>query len=276
MLDTLLFLSIIAAFSGICAGILAGLFGIGGGVIIVPALFHLFQAVGCSAQTAIAMAIASSLCCILPTSLASLRAHYRLGNLDVRRLQYSIIPLVLGAITGSLAVAHYAGLWLNWVFAGLLLFVAAFTAYRLLGKAKGLDKETERESHGANLLISIALYLIALLSALAGVGGGALGGPLLMALGYSAHKAVGTAAGFGFAIALPAVLNILLFADTPADAPRGSIALVNLPACLLLAVCSSFAAPYGAKLGRALPAKILGFSLVGLLALLSLRMFIAA
>ncbi len=266
----------LAALAGGGAGILAGLFGIGGGVIIVPALFQLYQAVGCSPATAIGMAIATSLACILPTSLSSLRAHHRLQNLDVTRLKRSLMPLTLGALTGSVAVAYYSGLWLNLVFGALLLLVSLVTAYRL--STVGIDKtrDTSHDSAVLRAITSSAIYLLALLSSLAGVGGGALGAPLLMALGYSTHRAIGTAAGFGFAIALPAVLCILLLADTPADAPWGSVALINLPTFVLLALCASIAAPLGAKLGKLLPAKVLAYSLVCLLLVLSLRMISAA
>jgi len=261
-----------AAFTGLLAGFLAGLFGIGGGIIVVPALFQVFQMSGASRETAIAMSVATSLACILPTSIASIRAHHRLQNIDWPTLRTSIPFLVVGAILGSSIVTQFSGIWLNWVFSALLVGVAIITARRAAKCSDDSPAPVRRRLSA--WLMHLLVFLIAFFSSLAGVGGGALGGPMLINLGYPAHRAVGTAAGFGLAIATPAVLSIFLLGNTPIDAPPGSVSLINLPALLVIMLCSVLMAPVGAKTGKRMSDCRLASWLVVLLGVIALKMLL--
>lgn len=272
MTEYVMFLVLYACVAGAGAGFLAGLFGIGGGVIVVPALYGVLRSLEVSPDIAIGIAVASSLCCILPTSIASVRAHRRLGNLDWPQLRSWLPALFLGSVVGSLLVSYAAGGWVNWVFASLLLVVAALTAMTAVGRWPPASL------HAASLpawVRPLLVWLVALCSAMAGIGGGALGAPLLMTLGFPVHRAIGTAAGFGFAIAAPAVV-VLLLAPAPERAPLGMVGLVNLPAVIAIASCSVLMAPIGARVGKRMSHTTLSRLLSLLLLLLSVKMFVTA
>ncbi len=264
-------LALLACSTGILAGFLAGLFGVGGGIIVVPALYHLFIAMGCSGETAMSMAVSTSLLCIIPTSISSIKAHWRLNNIAWYCLRFWSPALFLGALIGALGVSNLRGSWLQGIFAALLGIVAIIIVVRLV-VVFSTERDTKEQRGGWGMLLST--FCIGCVSALAGVGGGALGGPLLVVRGFSAHRAVGTAAGFGFLIALPAVLLILVLGSTRPDAPYGSFSLINFPAFLLIVSASVLTAPFGAKFGKRLSHRMLSGILALLLVLLVIKMLI--
>lgn len=264
--------SLVCALSGICAGFLAGLFGIGGGVVIVPALYFLFSALKLSHGHAMAMAIATSLATILPTSISSLRAHHRLHNVDWAFVRTAAPALIAGATSGALLVSFFAGYWLSVVF-GFTLIGVAWLVFN-----KGFrDASTEPGNIVMpRWLIRVAMALVAGLSSIAGVGGGALGAPMLVATGYPVHKAVGTASSFGLLIALPSIITVAMFSTTPGDAPPYSLGLISLPAWALISVFTVRVAPLGAAVGKRLSDKHLAAVLALLLVVLGLKMLFSA
>jgi len=273
MIESIYLLILLTCATGVLSGFLAGMFGIGGGIVVVPALYFLFQYLGASGQTATAMAVATSLMCIIPTSLSSLRSHYKLGNLDGPHLLRWSPALVLGALSGVLLLYQVDDWWLRFMFSLLVVFVALTLIFRTM--TSGMGRTTDEASAWPavrKVLIYPVVYGIACLSSMAGVGGGALGGPLLIAWGYSAHRAIGTAGGFGLLISAPAVALILISGETRVDAPALSYSLINFPAFFAIAVCSVMAAPMGAKIGKRLSSRLLGISLALLLLLIGIKM----
>lgn len=274
MIDSLFDSVLLTLVAGSCAGFLAGLFGIGGGIVVVPVLYHLLVTHGVSSGTAIGMAVATSLCCIIPTAVSSVRAHHRLQNIDWQYIRSVYPALMIGAVAGALTVAHFHSGRLKQFFAALLLVVAVVSLVRVYFPQLLKPRSDQQLDYRRSMGRMSGMFAVALISALAGVGGGALGGPLLLLQGFKAHRAIGTAACFGFIISLPAVVVILVSAHTPADAPVGSFGLVNIPAFLILASCSILVAPIGAKVGKKLSHKLLSSTLALLLFLLSLKMLL--
>lgn len=253
--------------TGIFAGLLAGLLGVGGGVVIVPVLYFLFQGFDVSAQTAMLIATATSLATIIPTSLSSIKSHYDLGNLDYRLLKSWGPYILLGVMIGSLLVTQYGGQWLS----GLFAVVASLSALNMLlrtGKSALADALPGKFAQGG------IAACIGFISAMVGIGGGTLSVPILTAYSYPAHKAVGTAAGIGLIISMPAAMTMLLFGVTPKDAPFGTYGLVNLLGFVCIVPLTVIFAPMGAKLASKMNANLLKKVFAVVLLITGLRMLL--
>lgn len=253
--------------TGVVAGFIAGLFGLGGGVIMVPALLFLFTRHGLAYEHAMAMAVSTSLSVILPNALSSSLSHYRLGNMDLSTALKLIIPVVLGVILASQFVVNAHGVALSLVFACVLWFVAFLLVFPNFAKFQVPDIFLLRAPFG---------FILGLLSGMAGVGGGALGVPILMSFGLTTIRAVGTAASFGLMVSMPSVIAILIAGERVAEAPFGSFGLINVPAFLVLSFSSVFFAPIGAKVASKLPEKMLKTLFCILLVVMGARIFLSA
>jgi len=235
--------------TGACAGILAGLLGVGGGIVIVPVLYFVLQGLGVSPATAMLVATGTSLLVIVPTSISSMRAHHKRGNVDWALIKRWWPWMVIGVIAGSSVALRAKGLLLSTVFG----VVAILVALNMLLRAK--SPPLARQLPGAVGQGSMAGG-IGFFSVMMGVGGGTIGVPLLTACNYPSHRAVGTASFFGLLISIPGALA-MLFASTPADAPEGMIGAVNLPGFALIVPLTVLLAPVGAWLGSKLDAVML-------------------
>jgi uncharacterized membrane protein YfcA len=233
------------AATGAFAGMLAGLLGVGGGIVIVPVLFFLFQTEGVSADSAMLIATATSLATMIPTSLSSIRSHRKKGNVDFGLLQRWALFIVGGVLAGSWLVTRIEGQWLTTLF-GVIALLSALNMLFRTGKSAlfpHLPRMAAQRLMGAG---------IGFFSSMVGIGGGTLSVPLLTLYNYPAHKAVGTAAAIGFLIALPGALTLLLLGNTPNDAPSGTIGLVNLLAFCCIVPLTVLFAPVGAALAARL------------------------
>ncbi len=248
------------ASTGIVAGLLAGLLGVGGGIVIVPVLFFLLQANGVSADSAMLIATATSLATMIPTSLSSIRAHWQKGNVDWLLLKGWSAFIVSGVLLGSWLVTRLDGRWLTLLFAMIATLAALNMLFRS-GKPALFPQLPGKAAQGT------MAGSIGFCSSMVGIGGGTLSVPLLTLYNYPAHRAVGTAAAIGLLIALPGATTMLLLGQTPADAPIGTLGLVNLLGfcCIvpLTVLCAPIGAALGARLDGALLKKI--FALVLLL-----------
>lgn len=252
--------------TGIFAGLLAGLLGVGGGIVIVPVLYFLFQNFDVSAQSAMLIATATSLATIVPTSLSSIKAHRSIGNLDFKLLKSWGLYILVGVVIGSLLVTQYGGQWLS----GLFAVVASLSALNMLFRAgKAALADSLPGKVGQRMIASC----IGFFSAMVGIGGGTLSVPILTAYSYPAHKAVGTAAGIGLIISLPAAITMLTFGVTPSDAPFGTYGLVNLLGFVCIVPLTVIFAPMGAKLARKMDALLLKKVFAVVLLITGLRMF---
>lgn len=250
--------------TGIVAGLLAGLLGVGGGIVIVPILYFLFQAFGVSADSAMVIATATSLATIVPTSVSSIRAHRKKGNVDFSLLKIWGPFILLGVLVGSYLVTRVDGELLTTLF-GIIATLSALNM--LFGSKTPLFQNLPGTAGQAGMGTSVGLF-----SSLVGIGGGTLTVPMLTFCNYPAHRAVGTAAAVGLIISLPAAITMLIVGQTPTDAPIGTIGLVNLVGFVCIVPLTVLFAPIGANLGSKLDAAKLKKVFAAVLMITGIRM----
>lgn len=252
--------------AGFAAGFAGGLFGIGGGIVTVPALYAVFQSLGVDDGPSLKTAIGTSLGVIIITSLRSLATHHKAGQVDMEILKGWAPWIAAGAAAGGL-VAKWASVEiLAIIFAGGALYVGW---RRLFSKSRG---------HPAHMSLSRKRMKIPLgagtgmFSALMGLGGGALGVLVMTLAGRPMHQAIGTSAGFGVAVAAPGVAGFIYSGWNAAGLPPLSLGYVNGPAFIAMALMAAVSAPMGARLAHRVDAGLLSklFGLYVLIAALSL------
>jgi uncharacterized membrane protein YfcA len=253
--------------TGVFAGILAGLLGVGGGIVIVPVLFFLFQSFGVSSESAMLVATATSLATIVPTSISSIYSHNQKGNVDFALLKRWALGILIGVMGGSWLVTRVDGTILTVMF-GVIAILSALNMLFRTGKSALYQKFPGKAGQ------AVMGTCIGFFSSMVGIGGGTISVPLLTLYNYPTHKAVGTAAAIGLIISLPAALTMLTLGSTPSDAPAGTFGLVNLFGFLCIVPLTVLFAPVGVSLAAKLDAVKLKriFSLV--LLLTGLRMLV--
>ncbi|MFV0360161.1 sulfite exporter TauE/SafE family protein [Tropicimonas sp.] len=270
-LSTLQILMILAglATTSVVAGILAGLLGVGGGIVLVPALFWLLSATHFPPELSMHMAVATSLATIVFTSVSSARAHYRRGSVDVSLLRLWGPGIALGALTGGLAARYIDAGGLKLIFGIIALLVSLNMASpRALVISDHLPK-----SRLANGAISFATGTF---SALMGIGGGTLSVPLLTAFSVDIRRAVGTAAAFGFLIAVPATLGFIVSGLGVPGRPPASLGYVNLIGAAVILPFTVGFAPVGARLAHRLDTIWIKRAFAVFLGITSIRMLMSA
>lgn len=253
--------------TGVFAGILAGLLGVGGGIVIVPVLFFLFQSFGVSPESAMLVATATSLATIVPTSISSIRSHHQKGNVDFDLLRRWAVFILVGVLAGSWLVTRIDGTILTALF-GVIATISALNMLFRTGKST-LYEKLPRTSGQTAMGVSIGFF-----SSMVGIGGGTISVPLLTLFNYPAHKAVGTAAAIGLIISLPGALTMLTLGSTPVDAPAGTFGLINLSAFACIVPLTVLFAPVGASLAAKLDAAKLKKIFAVVLLLTGLRMLV--
>ncbi|WP_415892876.1 sulfite exporter TauE/SafE family protein [Neptuniibacter sp. PT8_73] len=259
------FLALLA--TGAFAGILAGLLGVGGGIVIVPVLFFLFQSFGVSPESAMVVATATSLATIVPTSISSIRSHHQKGNVDFDLLKRWAVFIFVGVLIGSWLVTRVEGTWLTALF-GVIATLSALNMLFRTGKS-ALFQQLPGKAGQTAMGTSIGFF-----SSMVGIGGGTISVPLLTLYNYPAHKAVGTAAAIGLIISLPGAITMLLLGSTPADAPAGTFGLVNLIGFLCIVPLTVLFAPIGVSIALKLDAGKLKKVFAVVLLITGLRMLL--
>lgn len=248
----LLMLLLFLLITGVIAGLSAGLFGVGGGFVIVPALLYSFMQQGITQGDSLLLAIGTSLASIVFTSLRSLEAHKRKGSVDIGVLQSWAWPLALGACAGVILANYLSAPQLKWLFAIFVLSMSVRFLYPAL--LAGFRPNTK-------LILGVQKNvfgtLLGTLSAMLGIGGGSLGVILLTLAGRPLHQAIGTASGFGFCIALPSAIGFALMGYGQDTVLIGSIGYIHLPALVVVSLTSVWIAPKAARLAHAMPEIIL-------------------
>ena len=242
---------------GIIAGLLAGLLGIGGGIILVPGLFFYLQAQNLAPGAEMPFALGTSLACIVPTSISATLAHHRMQNIRWDVFKRLAPGLLLGGVLGGLLADKLDSLLLEKIFGVLTLLIAlrifiGFTAKHIIKKTP-----TEHFVYGG---------VMGTIASLTGVGGGALVNPYMLWSGFDVHKAVGTAAASVVAISSFGSLTYI-FTGLDASINEAHIGYVIWPAVISVAIFSIICAPIGAKLAVKLPKDRLK-QILGLLLLL--------
>jgi uncharacterized membrane protein YfcA len=251
---------------GICTGFLAGLLGIGGGMIMVPFITILLSQRGVDADLAVKMAIATSMATIIFTSISSVRAHHKRGAVRWDLVKGLAPGIVLGSMIGSLGVfAILKGSYLA-IFFGLFV---GFSATQMF-----LDKKPAptRQVPGTVGLIGAGSG-IGFLSGLVGAGGGFISVPFMAWCNVAIHNAVATSAALGFPIALANVLGYVISGRSVEGLPADAFGYIWVPALVVIAACSVFTAPLGAKAAHNLPVKKLKRVFASVLYLLAAYMF---
>ncbi len=262
MLDFLLYM-----LAGVFVGLASGLFGIGGGTIAVPAMLPIFAAQGFDPDVAMHLAVASSMTTIVVTGLSSARAHWRLGNILWDALPWLIGGLAVGALLGTQVVASLGGDALRMIFAVFVLVLAV----RMFIAAQPRPARIILP----RAIVAMTGVVIGAISALVGIGGGAMMVPFLAWTGVQMREAVGTSAAAGVCLALAGTVGFIYAGTGEQQLPPMSTGYIYWPAVIGITTASIFMAPIGARLASRLPQVWLrrGFALflvaVGLRLLLS-------
>lgn len=251
--------------TGIVSGIAAGLLGIGGGAVIVPALSNALLLMGYDPEVVQHVAVGTSLAIIIPTGVMSARAHHKRGALDMEVLKLWAPFIVVGTFVGGLMAGFYSGDVLRIVFAVMAFVIAANIIFafqtRLMGHLKG-SAPTHR----------ISAFVVGYISSLMGIGGGSLTVPTLVAFGHSMHKAVGTSAAIGVAIALSGTAGFLISGWSVEGRPPLSVGYINLLALALVGVLAAVCAPWGAALAHRMDQRTLKYVFAAFLVAVGLNM----
>lgn len=230
------FLALLA--TGAFAGTLAGLLGVGGGIVIVPVLFFLFQSFGVSPESSMVVATATSLATIIPTSISSIFSHSHKGNIDFDLLKRWATFIFIGVLAGSYIVTRVEGIWLTGLF-GVISILSSLNMLFRTGKT-ALFQQLPGKAGQTVMAAAIGFF-----SSMVGIGGGTISVPMLTLCNYPVHKAVGTAAAIGLIIALPGALTMLLIGRPPSDAPIGTYGLVNITGFFCIVPLTVLFAPIG-------------------------------
>ncbi len=268
-MDDVVWLSLLAAamgVTGLVSGLLAGLFGVGGGIVIVPLLFYILPWFGVPEELHMKVAVATSLSTIIPTSIVSARKHFQKGAMDVPMLKSLAPAMLVGVVLGTVLAIVVKGPGLTLVFATVALLVALNMGLTSVDfrVRDGMPGGVARQAIGGG---------IGTISAMMGIGGGTVGVPVLAAFGTPMRSAVATASAFGLVIAIPATL-ILIVAGLGAEGrPMFSWGWVNLVGFALIVPGSIIATPWGVALAHSIPPLLLKRCFAVFLVVTSIRMF---
>lgn len=268
-MQELVLLALAMLATGCVAGVLAGLFGIGGGVVIVPVLEAVLGAVGVDPSIRMHVAVGTSLATIIPTSISSARAHHQRGAVDVDVVKRWAPAVLVGTLTGA---------WIaSLVHSSVLALV--FAAFAMLNAIKMVFfPETRAATEGVprSLWVLLIPAAIGCASAMMGIGGGVFMVLALMIFSEPIHRAVGTAALFGLVIAVPGTLGFIAAGWNDPLLPAGSFGYVSLVGFALIAPTTVLLAPLGAKIAHAFSERRLKLLFGAFLVIASIRLFYRA
>lgn len=230
---------------GALAGMMAGLLGIGGGIIIVPVLAMVFQHQGVETSVLMHVAIGTSLATIVITSLSSIHAHQKHGAIDWTIFRTITPGILVGALIGSVVADAINGELLRNLFIAFMFIVAAQMAY-------GMATKPHRTLPGKTGMLGTGTF-IGVVSAIMGIGGGSLSVPFLTWCNVAVRKAAATSASIGLPIAVAGTLGYIVNGWDAVARPAWSLGYVNIPAFLGIVVVSVLSAPIGAKLAHKIP-----------------------
>ena len=251
--------------TGVLSGIAAGLLGIGGGAIIVPALSTALSLLGYDSDVVQHVAVGTSLAIIIPTGIMSARSHYKRGALDMRVLKLWAPFIVAGTFIGGLMAGFFSGDVLRVVFAVMAFVIAA-------NIISGFQTKLMGHLNGSSLTHRISAFVVGYISSLMGIGGGSLTVPTMVAFGATMHSAVGTSAAVGVAIAISGTLGFVISGWNTVGLPPLSLGYINLLALVLVAVLAAAFAPIGAALAHRMDQKTLKYVFAAFLVVVGLNM----
>lgn len=255
--------------TGVIGGILAGLLGVGGGIVIVPVLEFVLGLLGVPVEIRMHVAVATSLAVIIPTSISSARAHHARAAVDIPLAKRWAVFILFGAILGIVIASQVQGVVLSAVFGVVALLVA-------IKMALPLDDVTLTAAVPKGILTGAVPATIGAISTMMGIGGGTLSVPALTLMNTPIHRAVGTSALFGLLISIPGAVGFAIAGWDHPQLPAASLGFVNLVGFALIAPVTVLAAPLGARIAHALNRRNLSLLFGLFLLLVSARMLFRA
>ncbi|MDX3925336.1 MAG: sulfite exporter TauE/SafE family protein [Shinella sp.] len=242
--------------AGVVSGLLAGVFGIGGGAILVPIFYQVFGYLDVPEAVRMHLSVGTSLAIIVPTSLRSFLSHRLRGAVDMGLLKGWVTAVPLGAILASVIAAAASSEELRLIFA----VIAIAVAIRMLFNRPGWQIASDLPGNPWKWLVGA---VIGILSGLMGIGGGVLNNTFMSLCGRSMHQAVATSAGVGVLISIPGLFGYIWAGWGEQELPPFSTGFVNWVAVLLIVPMTLITAPYGVRMAHAMSKRQLevGFGL---------------
>lgn len=254
---------------GIIAGLLAGLLGIGGGLVIVPILVYMFNLQGFPAEHIMHIALGTSLASIIFTSFSSAMSHHKHGAVKWDIVKKVTVGIIVGTWVGSFFAAKIPTYILQLIFSFFIFYVAS---KMILSSKKTLGNKPFPKTLGMN----IAGLGIGLISSLVGIGGGTISVPFMLYHSVEMRNAIATSAAIGMPIAISGCIGYFLSGSTASNLPEYCYGFIYLPALVAIVICSSLVAPYGAHLAHTLPVSKIKKCFAFLLLFVGVRMLITA
>ena len=238
----LFFLAVMMGAAGGLAGFLAGVFGVGGGTVVVPVLYEVFVMLGVTDELRMPLCAGTSLALIIPTSIASFTSHRKTNAVNLDLLKLWSVPIIAGVLGGTV-LARYAPAA---VFKTLFVAVGLLTAARLIFRDR-LPTLGQDVPRGLGLPYGLTIGLSA---SLIGIGGGILSNMIMTFHGRTIHESVATSAGVGVMVSIPGALGYMAAGWDRMGLPPFSLGFVSIAAVLALMPTSFFAAKLGARLAH--------------------------
>jgi uncharacterized protein len=268
-LNELLWLALAVVIAGVITGLLAGLFGIGGGAVIVPVLYEVFRLLGVPEEVRMQLCVGTSIAIIVPTTIRSYFAHREKGLVIPQVIRQWAVPAVLGVVCGAVIAAFAPAA----VFKIAFIVIAAFIAIKFLFAG---DRWNLGDGLPGTALMSVYGFGIGLAGSLMGVSGGSLSNIVLTLYGKPIHNAVATSAGLGVPITIVGTLGYIAAGlSHEALLPPLSLGFVSLIGLAVMAPLSSLTAPYGARLAHKMSRRTLEITFASYLLLISLRFVVS-
>jgi uncharacterized membrane protein YfcA len=265
----LVLLALAIVVGGVVTGILAGLFGIGGGALIVPVLYEVFRVLGVPEEVRFQLCVGTSIAIIVPTNIRSFLIHRVQGAVMMDVVRAWAIPAVIGVVVGSAIAGVASAAFLKIAF----VLVAGVIAGKLLFGREGWRLDEDLPGQPA---MSAWGFVIGLAASLMGISGGSISNMILTLYGKSIHQAVATSAGLGVPITVVGMIGYMAVGlPQQAQMPPFSIGFVSLIGFALMAPVSSLTAPYGARLAHAMPRRWLEIALGIFLLTVSVRFVVS-
>ncbi|MCF4098980.1 sulfite exporter TauE/SafE family protein [Maritalea mediterranea] len=255
--------------AGVAAGIIAGLLGVGGGIVMVPVMSVIFAAQGMEEAVILHVAVATSLAVIVPTGLSSALAHHRKGAVSGELLKLWAPSMVAASFLGGISAGFYSSLVMRLIFGVMAILIAVNSVVPIQKKLMAHLSDSAKTHR-------ISAAVIGYISSLMGIGGGSLSVPTMAALGRKVHQAVGTSSALGVFIAVPGALGFVLSGWGVGGVPNYALGYIYLPAFLALAVGAILFAPLGAAIAHKLSGEWLKRVLTIYLLIVGVRMILKA
>lgn len=252
--------------AGLTAGLIAGLLGVGGGIVIVPVLFHLFTLLGFDPAITMHLAVGTSLASIVPTSISAVRSHLLRDAVDVVLLRRWAPAVVVGVVCGAAVASAVQGAVLTALFGTVALMVALYMTFVP-------DRVRLRDSLPGPAVQSVMAAVIGAFSAMMGIGGGTLTVPSLVLCDYPIRRAVATSSAVGMIIAVPGAIGFMVAGAGMPGLPPFSLGYVSLLGLVLIVPTAMITAPIGARLAHSVNPRVLKRAFALFLVLTSAHMF---